>query len=331
MDEGTALQRAAVLAARAQRTSPNPKVGCVILDAAGHPVGEGYHRGAGMPHAEVEALAVAGELARGATAVVTLEPCNHTGRTGPCTRALIEAGIARVVVGRRDPNPQAAGGVEALRAAGVAVALAGPDPQLAALNALWEVAVRLGRPAVVLKTAATLDARVAAADGSSRWITGPEARHEVHRMRAELDAVMVGTGTVLADDPALTVRTGEPAPQPLRVVVGERELPDNARVFDDSAPTRHVRERDPGRVLQALWDDGVRSVLLEGGPTLATAFLSAGLVDRIVWFTAPLLLGSGRTAVGELGVGTLERALRFALVDARPVGRDVRIELTREV
>ncbi len=329
MDERTAMQRAAVLAARAERTSPNPKVGCVILDADGDAVGEGYHRGAGLPHAEVEALAAAGARAKGATAVVTLEPCNHFGRTGPCTQALIDAGIARVVVGRRDPNAHAAGGIEALRSAGVGVALAEPDPGLAALNRYWETAVANGRPAVVWKTAATLDGRVAAADGTSRWITGPQARGEVHRLRAEVDAVMVGTGTALADDPQLTVRTRPVGQQPLRVVVGARDLPPGARLHDDAAPTLHLRDREPQRILHRLWEAGIRSVLLEGGPTLATAFLRADLVDFAVWFAAPKLLGAGAAAVHDLGIATLADARTFALHDARITGDDVRIDLAR--
>lgn len=331
MDERTALQRATALAARASRTSPNPKVGCVLLDPSGNVVGEGFHRGAGLPHAEVEALAVAGTHARGGTAVVTLEPCSHTGRTGPCTQILIDAGITRVVVGRHDPNPQAAGGVERLRAAGIAVALAEHDPTLEELNRYWETAVRRGRPAVIWKTAATLDAKVAAADASSRWITGPDARREVHELRAKVDAVMVGTGTALADDPHLAVRTGDPdAAQPLRVVVGTRDLPAGARVLDGSARTLLIPEHDPAAVLGRLWDEGVRSVLLEGGPRLATAFLAADLVDDIVWFAAPMLLGSGRSAVDDLGVATLADARRYRLRGARAVGADVRIDLERE-
>lgn len=330
MDERAAMRRAADLAASAQRTSPNPKVGCVVLAADGTVLGEGFHAGAGGPHAEVEALRRAGATAAGATAVVTLEPCNHTGRTGPCTQALLAAGIARVVVGRRDPNPEAAGGIETLRAAGVDVVVADPDPGVAALNKYWEFAVRHARPAVVWKTATTLDGRVAASDGSSRWITGPPARAEVHQLRAELDAVMVGTGTALADDPELTVRGMDAVGQPLRVVVGRRALPPNARVLDGTAPVLLIAEHDPAAVLQQLWDHGVRSVLLEGGPTLATAFARARLIDFVVWFTAGLLLGSGRSVVDDLGITALSQAQRFELTGARRVGADVRIDLMRK-
>jgi diaminohydroxyphosphoribosylaminopyrimidine deaminase/5-amino-6-(5-phosphoribosylamino)uracil reductase len=331
VDERAALRRAGELAARSPRTSPNPRVGCVILDAAGAPIAEGFHRGAGLPHAEVEALVAAGAAARGATAVVTLEPCNHTGRTGPCTQALLAAGIARVVIGRRDPNPAAAGGADALRVAGVTVAFIEDEPVVADLNRLWETAVRLGRPAVIWKTAATLDGRIAAADGTSRWITGPEARREVHALRARVDAVMVGTGTALADDPRLTVRTeSRDDEQPLRVVVGSRPLPDSARLLDGEARTLQIRDADPAQVLHRLWQADVRSVLLEGGPRLASAFLAADLVDEIVWFTAPALLGSGAAAATAFGVGTLADARRFTLRGARIVGGDVRIDVTRE-
>jgi diaminohydroxyphosphoribosylaminopyrimidine deaminase/5-amino-6-(5-phosphoribosylamino)uracil reductase len=331
VDERAALRRAADLASRASRTSPNPKVGCVILDRQGRVVGEGYHRGAGRPHAEVEALRDAGPAARGATAVVTLEPCNHHGRTGPCSEALIAAGVARVVVGRRDPNPEAAGGIAALRDAGIEVEVAEEHAPLADLNRYWEIAVRTGRPAVVWKAAATLDGKVAAVDGTSRWITGSQAREEVHRLRAQVDAVMVGTGTALADDPRLTVRTGAGAAhQPLRVVVGSRSLPPAAHLHDGSAPTLHIPDHDPEVVLQRLWDEGVRSVLLEGGPRLAGAFLAADLVDCIVWFAAPKLLGSGFSAVADLGIATLTGARSFALQGVRAIGQDVRIDLVRE-
>ena len=328
MDETQAMARAAELAARARRTSPNPKVGCVILGPDGVVLGEGYHRGAGLPHAEVEALAAAGADARGATAVVTLEPCNHIGRTGPCTEALIAAGVARVVIGRPDPNPVAAGGQQRLQGAGIEVAF---EP-VAGLNDDWEHAVRLRRPIVTWKAAATLDGRVAAADGSARWITGPVARREVHELRASVDAVLVGTGTVLADDPHLAVRLpDEPAaPQPMRVVVGARPIPAGARILDDAGPTRQIASHDPAAVLAQLWDAGVRSVLLEGGPRLAAAFVEADVVDRIVWYVAPKLLGEGPAALTPIGVRTISGARRFALAAVRTAGDDIRIDLTRE-
>ncbi|MYV72178.1 bifunctional diaminohydroxyphosphoribosylaminopyrimidine deaminase/5-amino-6-(5-phosphoribosylamino)uracil reductase RibD, partial [Streptomyces sp. SID2131] len=242
----TAMRRAVELAARALgATSPNPVVGCVITDASGHRVGEGYHRRAGGPHAEVHALREAGVLARGGTAYVTLEPCDHTGRTGPCSQALIEAGISRVVYAVGDPNPQATGGADTLRAAGVEVGKGLLEDEAEAVNTAWLTSVRNGRPFVRWKYAATLDGRTAAADGTSRWITSPEARADVHRLRAEADAVLAGGGTLRADDPHLAVRGIEGAVQPLRVVLDTHAtiLP-TARVLDGAAPTLVVVGED---------------------------------------------------------------------------------------
>lgn len=329
-----AMRRALALASCGPVRGPNPRVGCVVLDGAGSVVGEGWHRGVGTAHAEVAGLAQAGLAAAGGTAVVTLEPCSHTGRTGPCTEALLAAGITRVVLGAADPNPDAAGGAEVLRGAGVEVVTGVLEEDCAALNRRWLSAVRQGRPHVVWKFAATLDGRSAAADGTSRWITGPAARADVHRRRAEVDAIVVGTGTVLADDPALTART-RPAPgaepvagQPLRVVVGLRDLPATARVLDrrDGAPdTVHLRTRDPIAVLAALHEREVRSVWLEGGPVLAGAFWRAGLIDEVLAYLAPALLGSGPAAVGDLGVTTIDDAVRLLPVGVEPLFPDVLI------
>ncbi|RCK68372.1 bifunctional diaminohydroxyphosphoribosylaminopyrimidine deaminase/5-amino-6-(5-phosphoribosylamino)uracil reductase RibD [Desertihabitans brevis] len=310
---------------------PNPRVGAVIADAAGQVVGRGYHRGAGSPHAEVVALAEAGSAARGGTAVVTLEPCDHTGRTGPCSVALVDAGVAQVVYAQSDPNPMAAGGTARLRAAGVAVEAGPLADEAAALNRSWSFAVAAGRPRVVWKFAATLDGRSAAADGSSRWITGPAARADVHRLRAEAGAVLVGTGTVLADDPRLTVRGPDGTPvdrQPLRVVMGERDLPPRSRVLDGAAETWHARSRDPSTVLRQLFDRGIRRVWLEGGPTLAATFLADRLVDEVVAYLAPTLLGGGPPAVADLGTTTLGQALRLRLDEVTTLGPDLRVRAT---
>ena len=309
----------------------NPRVGAVILDADGRVVGRGHHQGAGTPHAEVAALGEAGSAAGGGTAVVTLEPCNHTGRTGPCTAALLAAGVARVVYAQSDPNPQAAGGAATLRAAGVAVEAGLLAEEAAALNQAWSFAVSRGRPRVVWKFAATLDGRAAAADGSSQWITGPEARADVHRLRGEAGAIVAGTGTVLADDARLTVRQPDGGPlarQPLRVVMGRRALPPTARVLDGTAETWHARTRDPAEVLHGLADRGVRQVWLEGGPTVAAAFLTAGLVDEVVAYLAPALLGAGRPAVADLGLTTLGQALQLRLDEATTIGSDLRVRAT---
>ncbi|GGS54253.1 riboflavin biosynthesis protein RibD [Planobispora rosea] len=359
------MRRAVELAARGRgTTSPNPVVGCVVLDASGRIAGEGFHAYAGGPHAEVAALREAGERARGGTAYVTLEPCDHTGRTGPCSAALLRAGIARVVVAVRDPNPAAAGGADRLRAEGVAVETGVLAEEAERGNAEWLTSVRLGRPHVTWKYAATLDGRSAAADGTSQWITSPEARADVHRLRAEADAIIAGVGTVLADDPRLTARPpggpGGPGPGPggagpgtargpLRVVVdSDARTPPSARVLDGRAPTlvavapdadaaelekRAEVVRLPRRpygldlrdLLAELHRRQIVGVLLEGGPVLAGSFLREGLIDRVVGYLAPALLGEGAAALGPAGVATIAGTRRLEFEDITPVGPDLRL------
>ncbi|MFK4069997.1 bifunctional diaminohydroxyphosphoribosylaminopyrimidine deaminase/5-amino-6-(5-phosphoribosylamino)uracil reductase RibD [Streptomyces sp. NPDC029674] len=346
------MRRAITLAARGLgSTSPNPVVGCVVLDASGDTVGEGWHQRAGGPHAEVHALRAAGDRARGGTAVVTLEPCNHTGRTGPCAQALIDAGITRVVYAVGDPDPTATGGAQTLRSAGIPAEQGLLEAEAAEVNAAWLTSVRLGRPHVTWKYAATLDGRIAAADGTSRWITSAEARADVHRLRAECDAVVVGSGTQRADDPHLAVRGIDGAVQPLRVVVdtnGTAVTP-GARVLDDAAPTLiavaedvtpayEAREvvrlprtgggLDIQTLLGVLHARGVRSVLLEGGPTLAGAFVAAGAVDRVVGYLAPVLLGAGPAALTGGGITTITEALRLDVSETVRIGPDLRITAT---
>ena len=317
--ERVAMERALMLAAAADAPpGPNPRVGCVLLDAQGATIAEGSHRGAGTPHAEADALERARGGARGATAVVTLEPCNHTGRTGPCVQALVDAGVSRVVYAQDDPNPVASGGAQTLRAAGIDVVGGVLADEAGRLNRAWSFAVRRGRPFVTWKLATTLDGRSAALDGSSRWVSSRAARADTHRLRAVCDVVLVGTNTVAVDDPQLTVRdaAGGPLPyQPLRVVMGERALPADRRVFDGHAETLHLRTRDPQVALAELHRRERRHVFLEGGPTLAAAFLRAGLVDEVVAYVAPVLLGSGLAAVGDLGIPTIAEALRLPVTD----------------
>ncbi|MGH3310538.1 MAG: bifunctional diaminohydroxyphosphoribosylaminopyrimidine deaminase/5-amino-6-(5-phosphoribosylamino)uracil reductase RibD, partial [Streptomyces sp.] len=314
---------------------------------------EGFHRGAGSPHAEVVALKEAGDAARGATAVVTLEPCNHTGRTGPCAEALIAAGVSRVVFGQPDTNPVARGGAETLRAAGIDVEGGVLTDQARTVNPTWTFAMEHGRPFVTWKFAATLDGRGAAADGTSRWITSAEARADVHRLRARADAVLVGSGTARADDPHLAVRGVSGAVQPLRVVVDTDAsvVRPGARVLDDAAPTliavaqdadageldgaaellRLPRAADghPGldlnALLKALYAREIRSVLLEGGPTLAGAFVEAGAVDEVIGYLAPVLLGAGPGALGAAGIDTIAQALRLTVTEHVRLGPDLRI------
>ncbi len=338
--EIAAMGRAVELAARGLgTTSPNPVVGCVILDAKGAVVGEGFHAYAGGPHAEIVALAQAGERARGGTVVVTLEPCDHHGVTGPCSTALIRAGVARVVYGVRDPHPRAAGGAETLRAAGVDVEGGVRQSEVEAGNIAWLTAVRRGRPYLIWKYAATLDGRSAALDGSSMWITSEAARMDVHAYRSTVDAVIVGVGTVLADNPQLTARNLRDGSlairQPLRVVVDSAgRTPPDARVRDGAAPTWIATAADFGgkpddqvdlrELLVRLYERDVRAALLEGGPRLAGAFLAAGLVDKVIGYLAPKMLGAGPTALIDTGVTTIADAIELELVDVTRIGPDLR-------
>ncbi|MFD7026220.1 bifunctional diaminohydroxyphosphoribosylaminopyrimidine deaminase/5-amino-6-(5-phosphoribosylamino)uracil reductase RibD [Promicromonospora sukumoe] len=306
-----AMRRALALARLGPAHGPNPRVGCVLLDADGRTVAEGYHRGAGTPHAEAAALTDArsrGIDPRGTTAVVTLEPCAHHGRTGPCADALIEAGVAAVHVSVGDPNPVATGGAAKLRDAGIEVTTGLLADEGEELLRTWLHAVRTGRPYVTLKLATSLDGRVAAVDGTSRWITGTQARAHAHVVRAQVDAIAVGTGTVLADDPSLTARRADGdlfEHQPLRVVLGDRSVPDGARLRGPGGDLLHLPGHDLDAALRALGDREVRHLLVEGGPTLATALLAADAVDEVHAYVAPVLLGAGATAVGDLGVTTI--------------------------
>lgn len=353
------MQRALGLAERGWgRVSPNPMVGAVVV-RDGSVVGEGWHEGPGSPHAEVMALDEAGDEARGATVYVTLEPCDHTGRTGPCTHALTRAGVRKVVAAAGDPNPVVGGrGFARLRASGIEVETGTLEAEAHSLNRAFERHVVTGLPSVTLKMASSLDGKAAAADGSSRWITGPPARSDVQRLRAWADAVVVGAGTALADDPALTLRQ-EPwlrARPPLRVVVDAvGRVPPSGRLFDDTAPTlvattdltpeRRVRswteagaevlalDRGPGGVLlpalaRALGKRDVQAVLVEGGPTLAWSFVEAALVDRVVVYLAPVLVG-GAAAPGVLmgtGFAPITEALGVEVTSVERMGNDLKVE-----
>lgn len=332
--ERRALGRAFELALRGPR-GVNPQVGAVILRPDGEVLAEGWHRGAGTPHAEVAALSqLSPGEASGATAVVTLEPCNHTGRTGPCSEALIGAGIARVLYSVPDPGAESGGGADRLRQAGLDVEGGVEQERGRAVLASWLALQQLDRPHVTVKWAQSLDGRAAAPDGTSQWITGSAAREDVHRRRSLADAIVAGTGTVLADDPALTARdaTGELlARQPLPVVIGARDIP------EDAAVRHHPRElvqygdvplwaadAEPS-VLGDLYDRGVRSVFVEGGPTLASAFLREGLADTVLTYIAPTLLGGPVTAVGDVGVGTITDQRRLDVESVERIGDDILI------
>lgn len=329
--EEAAMHRAMALAETVRgRTSPNPPVGAVILRPDGTLAGEGATAPPGGPHAEVLALAAAGADARGATAVVTLEPCMHIGRTGPCAQALLGAGIARVIYAVDDPNPEAAGGAAQLRTAGVQV-VAGVSETAAAEGALrpWLHAIRSGRPYVTWKYASTMDGRVAAADLTSRWITSAVTRADVHVLRSTVDAIVIGSGTVLVDDPQLTVRDADGTPshhQPLRVVLDRRHrTPQDSRVLDQSAETLVLDMAVPRFALKALFDRGVRHVLLEGGPTVAGAFVEGRCVDEVIAYVAPKLLGGGPSALGDAGIETMAEAVTLVIEQIERLGEDLKI------
>ncbi|HTH91064.1 bifunctional diaminohydroxyphosphoribosylaminopyrimidine deaminase/5-amino-6-(5-phosphoribosylamino)uracil reductase RibD [Mycobacterium sp.] len=310
-------------------TYPNPPVGAVILDRDGGIAGVGATEPPGGPHAEVVALRRAGKRAVGGTALVTLEPCNHYGRTPPCVDALVAAGVSRVCYAVADPNPEAAGGAARLAESGVTVE-AGVLSDAVAGGPLreWLHKQRTGLPHVTWKFATSIDGRSAAADGTSQWITSEAARADVHRRRATADAIIVGTGTVFVDDPALTARLPDGTlaeRQPLRVVVGEREISSEARVLNDDSRTMVIRTRDPHEVIKALSDR--TDVLLEGGPTLAGAFLRAGVIDRIIAYVAPILLGGPITAVDDVGVLSIAHAQRWRFDGIEPIGPDVLFSL----
>ncbi|MGQ1797581.1 bifunctional diaminohydroxyphosphoribosylaminopyrimidine deaminase/5-amino-6-(5-phosphoribosylamino)uracil reductase RibD [Kocuria oceani] len=318
-DAERSIMRTALHAAARGPRGANPLVGAVLADAAGRILHVGHHRGAGTVHAEVDALqqaASAGTDLRGTTMYVTLEPCNHWGRTGPCADAIVEAGVPRVVFGAPDRTSAAAGGAATLRAAGLQVRSGVLAEEAERLNDRWGETMRAQRPFVTLKVAQTLDARIAAADGTSQWITSASAREHGHDLRARADAVLVGTGTVLADDPRLTARTGDGAAvprQPLRAAMGLRAVPADAAIRGSDGRFRHLVTHDPHAALAELYDAGVRHILIEGGATVAAGFLRAGLVDEISLYQAPLLLGAGRPAFAEQGIGTLADASRWRL------------------
>ena len=324
VDDAQAMDLAASLAALGPAYGPNPRVGAVITSADGRVVGEGFHRGAGTAHAEVAAIETArgsGEDLAGCTAYVTLEPCNHTGRTGPCTDALTNAGVSRVIYAVADPNPEAGGGATTLRERGIDAVLA-PHRAAEELNARWLSSMRLGRPHVIAKWAQTLDGKIAAADGSSFWITGHEARDHAHRTRAEVDAVLVGTGTVVADNPTLSARPAdvESPHQPLRAVMGLTSTSGATVWRDDNAIA--LPTRSPQEALATLASREVRTVMVEGGARVLTAFLRAGLVEELNVYIAPMLLGSGTSAIDDLGIVTMAEALRGQDVTVTAVGVD---------
>lgn len=335
--ETAAMDKALEAALRGPRGA-NPLVGAVVIDASGRQIVTGYHRGAGTPHAEADAISqaeAAGLDLSGCTMVVTLEPCDHRGRTGPCTQAIIGAGITDVVYAVDDPHDPAAGGQATLRKAGVRVRSGLAAEESFEMNRQWFQAVAAERPFVTLHIAQTLDSRIAAEDGTSQWISSPESLADNHGLRRRIDAILVGTQTVLVDNPRLTARDASGAAsgrQPLRAVMGLREIPADAAVRGDDGYVLHLPTRDPREALSLLYAAGIRHVMVEGGSLILSSFLAAGLVDELIVYVAPTLLGSGTPALNGLGITTLADARHW---DWDPsdggavltLGRDLRLHL----
>ena len=330
-----AMIRALELALKGPTKGVNPQVGAVILDSAGEVIGEGFHNGSGTAHAEVVALkaALSGaqKLPAGSVAVVSLEPCNHTGKTGPCAQALIEAGVSKVVFASSDPGENSGGGASTLREAGIEVVggvlLEKADQQAR----VWLTATKNQRPFVTLKWASSIDGRAAAQDGSSKWISGEESRADAHRRRSEVDAIVVGTGTALIDDPELTARKTDGSlheSQPLRVVLGTRDLPSNLRVFNSDAETKTIKTQSIHGALSELYGEGIKHVLVEGGPTLASRFVQMDLVDEYVVYLAPKLIGGEKLAIGSIDVPSIDQAKALNYQEVRKLGEDVLIVAT---
>lgn len=328
-------------------TTPNPRVGCVICDDQQTIVGEGFHRAAGEPHAEILALNAAGAFAKGAHVYVTLEPCSHTGKTGPCADALIAAGVARVIYGMEDPNPEVAGrGIEKLQAAGVRVDGPVLEEEARALNPGFIKRMTQGLPFIRCKMAMSLDGRTAMESGESKWVTGPDARQDVQRWRARSCAIVTGVDSVIHDDPSLTVRLGEGDRQPLRVIVDSHgRCPPSAEILDQPGQTIiatcEAREDDrntvywqfaerDGRVdlrqlAKKLAAEGCNEVLVETGATLAGAFVASGLVDELVIYVAPKLLGDAARPLFALPIAKMSGHLPLIIDDIRALGEDWRI------
>jgi diaminohydroxyphosphoribosylaminopyrimidine deaminase/5-amino-6-(5-phosphoribosylamino)uracil reductase len=358
MSDEAYIERALALAERGRGlVSPNPMVGAIVV-AADRVVGEGTHEGPGEPHAEIVALREAGEAARGATLFVSLEPCDHHGRTPPCTDAILEAGIARVVVAMRDPNPMVSGrGLEKLGSAGVEVREGLLREEAERLNEAYVKHIGTGLPFVIWKMAASLDGKVASRDGTSRWITSEAARRDVHRLRAAADAIVVGAGTALADDPSLTVREpGYRGRPPLRVLVDARgRVPATGDLFTDEAPTlvattalapedRRAEWAEAGaevvlyeaegegvpigRLAEDLGKRDVQGVLLEGGPTLAWSAVEEGIVDKVIVYLAPRLIGGkdAPTVLAGRGFAPIASALTLRIRSFDRVGEDLKVE-----
>jgi diaminohydroxyphosphoribosylaminopyrimidine deaminase/5-amino-6-(5-phosphoribosylamino)uracil reductase len=328
MDYIVAMQRAIALSEKGLgKCAPNPIVGAVIIDATGKVIAEGFHdRMSSGDHAEVVAIKSAGDLAKGATMVVTLEPCSHVGNTGPCTEAIIAAGISTVVFAVSDPNAVASGGADVLRAAGIKVIDGVMAKEASYANRAWLTKIKKNRPFFIWKVATTLDAKIAACDGTSKWISNETSRSDVQRLRRESDAILVGTNTVVVDNPNLIPR-GEFSGythNPIRVICGEQELPSDSNIFDDSAATILVKSKDLKVLVEKLNELHINQVFVEAGPTLGSAMVGAGLIDELVIYQAPSLLGSGKPFFALESQSTIEDQLRMDHVSTEVLAGDIK-------
>jgi len=303
-------------------STPNPNVSAAIYSPDGALVADGFHnRKISIDHAEVVALKKAGAAARGATMVVSLEPCAHTGTTPPCVQAIIDAGIAKVIYTVVDPNPIASGGAELLRAAGIDVEYR-ESAHLAYVQRAWLHKEVTGRPLMIWKVATTIDGKVAASDGTSQWITGPESREDVQSLRAQSDAILIGTNTSIVDNPHLIPRGH--AARPVRVISGEQEVPATSKVFDAEARTISVKSKSIHELMKVLSEEGFNQVLVEAGPTLGSALMASGNIDELIVYQAPKMLGAGKEFVSRLGISTLEDHLKLELISVRQLGSDIK-------
>jgi len=301
---------------------PNPNVAAAIYGPAGDLIADGFHnRKASLDHAEIVAIKRAGGKVRGATIVVSLEPCAHVGSTPPCTQAIIDAGISRVIFAVKDPNPIAAGGEEVLKRAGIAVEYQ-PSAQLSFAQRAWLHKAKSSRPLMVWKVAVTLDGKMAALDGTSQWISNEGSRHDVQLLRAQSDAILIGTQTAIIDNPHLIPRGFDA--RPVRVVCGQQTIPPTHHLFDEEARTIVVPTKDLSQLQEVLRDEGFNQVLVEAGPTFGTALLKTNLIDEIVMYQAPKLLGSGKEFLEDLGITTLENHIALELISTENINGDVK-------
>ena len=318
-------------------TYPNPIVGAVVIDDVGNLISEGFHSRANHgAHAEVNALDTAGEKAKGATLVVTLEPCNHYGKTPPCVERIIKSGIKKVVYAISDPNKVASGGAKSLQNSGIEVIQDILLKEVEFSNRAWLKKIRTGNVYITLKLASSIDGKIAAQDGSSKWITSESARADVALLRSECDAIVTGTGTVLADNPALTVRNidrnGITDFNPARVVIGNRQVPEEAEIRKGSAVTHYLQNHDLSQLLQLASENDWNRILVEAGPGLTTAVMRSGLVDEIFLYQAPTFLGGNRSMVTDLGVTNIQDRIEFEIREVVTLGIDkpnLRVHLTK--